>query len=145
MQKRIITTIAAGSALAIGSGAFAQAIQPGKWSMTTRILSFRMKGVPPRMATAMQQPITDETCVTPARAAEGFKAMMRKDADCTTKNVSVSGGILDAVAICKDRTMHLHGPFSPTGYNLNAQVNGTKSNATSMTMTMVAKRIGTCH
>ena len=145
-----VATIALAAALAAGSGAFAQAVQPGQWTMTTTIQSLDMKrALPPAMAEAMKKPTTSETCVTPERAAKGFQNAM-DNADCPTKNMTVNGGVLDAQLVCKaegggTRTMHFHGPYSPTGYSLTVDTVETGARPRSMKMTMVAKRIGACH
>lgn len=124
MLKRLIAIVATLMATAVGSGACAQAIQPGKWTMTTHYLAMQTRGMPPAMVKALMEPITTEKCVTPAEAAQGFKATMARDKDCAVKTVTISAGMLDAVSICKEnggtRTLHLHGPYSPVSYNLRS-------------------------
>ena len=104
--------------------------------------------MPPAMAAAMKEPKTNQACVTPEKAAKGFAAAMHNASECQNKSLTLSGGVLDAVAICKEagetRTMHFHGPYSPTAYNLDVEVSKTAPRATVVTMTMVAKRIGDC-
>lgn len=144
-----VATIALAAALAAASGALAQAVQPGEWTLTTTIQAFEAKGLPPGMAEAMKQPTTSETCVTPEKAAKGFQNAMDKS-DCPTKSMTLNGGVLDAQAVCKaasggTRTMHFHGPYTPTGYSLTVDTVETGARPKSIKMTMVAKRTGACH
>ncbi len=150
MNRSAITALFAGMCgMLVTSAAVAQAVQSGEWTMTTRILSMEGARMPPAMAEAMKEPKTNQVCVTSEKAAQGFRGLMQTDSDCQSKSVKISGGVLDAEAICKGdsgtRTMHVHGPYAPTGYNLNAQISKTGPRPTTMTMTMIAKRIGACH
>ena len=148
-RSAVIALFAVACGMLAASGAGAQAVQPGEWTMTTRILSMEGTRMPPAMAAAMKEPKTNQVCVTPEKAAQGFRASMQNATDCQSKSMTISGGVLDAEGICKEgggtRTMHFHGPYSPTAYNLNVQVSKTGPRPTTMTMTMVAKRTGPCH
>lgn len=134
---------------AAASGAYAQAVQPGEWSMTSKILSIQGQRLPPAMAQAMMEPKTNQACVTPEQAAKGFAGTMHNADDCSSQRMTINGGMLDAEVICKDvtgtRSMHLHGPYSSNAYNLTAQISTAGARPTNMTISMVAKRLGACH
>jgi hypothetical protein len=140
----------AGGALIICPSASAQAVQPGEWSMTVTIKSMDMKGMTPAMASAMKEPKTEESCVTPEKAAKGISAMTSQNGgDCTVKSHSVVGGVLDLQAMCGAGAsaidMHMHGPFSSTSYSLTTDSTRGGARPMKMTVLMEAKRTGACH
>jgi hypothetical protein len=135
---------------ALGSATFAQAVQPGEWSMTTTIKSMEMKGMTPAMASAMKEPTTSESCVTPEKAAKGVSALTSQNGgDCTVKSHAVTGGILDLQAVCGTGAgamdMHMHGPFSATGYSLTTDMSRNGAKPMKTTILMEARRTGACH
>jgi hypothetical protein len=129
--------------------AAAQQIQPGKWVSSSKITSLQAENLPPGMAAnlAAEPPDTDTRCVTPSEAASGFQKMLQeKDQNCTFTNATFTGGVMDVQRVCKGAdgttTFHMHGPFSPTGFNVNAA--GTGPHGFKLTMIFTAKRVGAC-
>ena len=140
------------SAAAGGGGSAAPALQAGEWEMTTQVLSMNIPNMPKGMSPPLPQPTTVRTCVTPEQAANpsgGFLTGSGDDGGCTSENVSMSGGRIQATVQCRAETgtmrSTINGEMSATSYAITQQV---ETSAQGMTMEMesrtTGRRIGDC-
>lgn len=116
------------------AAANAQTLTPGQWSMTAKVVSVDLPGMPGQAA-AMKDQMTkaligrqtvSENCVTPEQAKKPPAAMLAGgDAgDCTFDKYAMAGGKMDATLSCKQPTggemkMSMVGPFGGDSFALD--------------------------
>ncbi|MBM3620768.1 MAG: DUF3617 family protein [Alphaproteobacteria bacterium] len=123
-------------------------MQPGKWELRIEVTSFDIPNAPPRATEALKTPQVLSRCITPAEAAAGPLAMMKRGARCTFDQESLSGGAFDVVMTCPQddgrTTARISGSFGATHLEMKAAIDQTGSQAMTMTTVTTARRVGDC-
>ncbi|WP_375392989.1 DUF3617 domain-containing protein [uncultured Sphingomonas sp.] len=120
-------------------------ILPGRWVTTTTVLDASMPGAPPQVAAMMKgRPTTVTSCIAPADAANGPRALAEKsNGRCSYTQFSMAAGRLNTAMSCKgDMTARLTGSYTPTSLSLD----GTMTGAGGMIVKMhtEGRRVGAC-
>ena len=150
--------VAAKVAAAGGATSF---VRPGKWSTTVTIDSMDFPGMPPGMASRMNQHATAahavETCITPEQAKKPTAEMFSGNSDqCRYDHFNMGGGKIDMVMRCAGKgpgekasqVMAMTGSYDPDSYRM-AMTSTTETGAgakgpMTMKMHLEAKRLGEC-
>jgi hypothetical protein len=141
----------------------AQALNPGQWSMTAKVVSVDMPGLPGQ-AKAMQDKMSQaligretvsENCVTPELAKNPSAEMFAGGAgsDCKFDKYAMVDGKMDARLVCKvpgggEMKMSMAGPFKGDNFALDTamEMGGPAAGGKVMTIKtqMTGKRTGEC-
>lgn len=138
-----------------GGGAASVALQPGMWETTVEVTRMSMGNVPNMPAGAnppMPPPTKVSYCLTAEQAAQpnaNFLTGSGETGGCTYQDFNMAGGRITGTVTCENAGTSmrstLNGQFTPTGYEMNTQVQTT---ASGMTMDMetrtTARRTGDC-
>jgi hypothetical protein len=148
--------IAPAVALVAACSGNSSSIQPGQWEMTTRFASVEVPGVPEAMAKQVQaqltsQPQVQNTCITPAQAANPTGGMFSQDPQgCNYTENTFSGGVIRIRGTCQapgggQSQMSWEGRYTETTMegNLNMEVTGGPQ-AMRMRGSMSGRRTGDC-
>lgn len=134
--------------------------EPGQYSQTMKITKFDVPDAPPefakQMQAAMAQAQTMEFCLTEEMSQKGFEEMFKevgKGGECKYERFTVSGGKLDALLECENKTegkgtIKMAGTVTAQGSEVSVEID-TKNPASPMGnstvgMQMISKRIGDC-
>jgi hypothetical protein len=106
IMKRLIA--AAPLALLFACSGSSTTLQPGQWEMTSRMTNVELPGVPEQLAAQMRtamlnQPQTQNRCITPAEAANPAGGMMNPSGStegCTFTDQTFSGGTIRVSGTC---------------------------------------------
>lgn len=149
----------------VKASANAQALNPGQWANTTRILSVEMPGMQQaekammdRMTQAMVgQTNVSESCVTPEQAKKPDASLFagQGQGNCQFDTFEIGGGKLNAVLSCNPggeaaMKMTMNGTYGGENYDLDSQIemSGAPGMASKTAMKIKAKnsgkRIGEC-
>lgn len=135
-----------------GGGAASVSLQPGEWETTVQVTSMNVANMPQGVNPPTPPPTTVRSCITPEQAARPNASFLSgKDANsgCTNENFSMTGGRMQGTVTCSQQgtTMRstFNGEFTPTGYEMTAQVE-TQANGMSMNMETrtTGRRLGDC-
>lgn len=123
-------------------------MQPGQWEVRVAVTSFDIPSAPPQLTESFKTPRVINRCITPAEAAAGPLAMMKRSARCTFDREALSGGTFDVVMTCPQddgaTTAKISGSFGATQLEMTASIDQTGSQAMKMTTVTTAKRLGDC-
>ncbi len=123
-------------------------MQPGRWEVRIAVTSVDIPNAPPQVAESLKEPRVLSRCITPAEAAGGPLAMMKRGALCTFDRESLTDGAFDVVMTCPQddgrTTARIIGSFGATELEMRAAIDQTGSQAMKMTTVTTAKRIGDC-
>jgi hypothetical protein len=145
---RVTAVLAAAMALipavSVGQGS---GLTPGKWSVSSTIVSVDMPGAPPMVAQMMAGKTTTITeCITPDMASKGQTARPAKD--CTMSHVSMAGGKMSSEMVCQvgggTMTTTDTGTFSPTSFTIDGKSVMTGKASMTQVMKIAGKRVGDC-
>ena len=127
--------------------------EPGKYRATMTVVEADIPGAPPEMIEMMRQSMTrtNEICITPAEAENGFReAFSQQNEDCTVNRFALDGGDIDMAMTCSGQAesmeMALSGTVAPTRSDLRMTMQGDVPGmgAMNIAMTMKQERIGDC-
>lgn len=129
--------------------------RPGRWETAVKFVSMDMPGMPPQAQAAMGQVMGKghaiASCLTKEQAEKPDSRFFgQADNHCRYDHFTMGGGTIDAALVCKggemDRTMKMHGSYTPETYDMTVESSGAGPNGKPMTMTMamVSKRVGDC-
>jgi hypothetical protein len=123
-------------------------MQPGKWELQVKVMSFDIPNAPPQLAESFKTPRVLNRCITPDEAAAGPLAMMKRGSRCTFDRETLSGGAFDVVMTCPQEdgatTARITGSFSATQLEMKAAIDQTGSQAMKMTTVTTARHVGDC-
>jgi hypothetical protein len=123
-------------------------MQPGKWELKIAVTSFDIPNAAPQLNEQLKTPRVVSRCITPAEAAAGPLAMMKRGARCAFDRESLSGGAFDVVMTCAQddgtTTARISGSFDATQLEMKAAIDQTGPQAMKMTTVTTAKRVGDC-
>lgn len=149
----------------VKASANAQALNPGQWTNTVKIVSVDVPGMPQAgqaMKDAMTKAMTGQTnvqesCVTPEQAKKPDAALFAGQGqnNCKFEKFEIGGGEMDAVLTCSpggqaSMKMAMKGPYGGDAYNLTSdmEISGTPGMPGNMVMKIKAestgKRTGEC-
>ncbi|MFT4025625.1 MAG: DUF3617 domain-containing protein [Novosphingobium sp.] len=134
--------------------------KPGQYSQKMTVTKFEVPGAPPQMAeqmkAAMGKAQEHSFCLTEEMAGKGFQDMFDKvgnDGECKYDRFDVSGGKLDAVLQCENKTegkgvITLAGTVSETGSDVTVSIEQQGGHApmanAKIAMHLVSQRTGDC-
>ena len=135
-----------------GGGAASVALQPGQWETTVEVTRMNVANMPAGVTPPMPPPTTVSYCLTAEQAARpsaDFLTGSGESGGCTYQDFSMASGRISGTVTCESAGTSmrstLNGQFTPTGYEMNTQVQTT---ASGMTMDMetrtTARRTGDC-
>lgn len=135
-----------------GGGGGAVALQAGQWETTVQVTRMSMANMPGGVSPPTPPPTTVSYCLTPEQAARpsaDFLTGSGESGGCTYQDFSMEGGRISGTVTCESAGTSMRstmdGQFTPTGYEMNTQVQTT---AQGMTMDMetrtTARRVGDC-
>ena len=123
-------------------------MQAGKWELQIAVTSFDIPNASPQVIEALKTPRVVSRCITPAEAAAGPLAMMKRGARCTFDRESLTGGDFDVVMTCPQddgaTTARISGSFGATQLEMKADIDQTGSQAMKMMTVTTARRVGDC-
>lgn len=128
-------------------------IQPGLWEITMEMRNSRMTGMPEGMSMPQIPPTTVRSCVTPEEVSRANASFLsgggHAGIDCDYSRVTIAGGRIQGTSTCSRPGMEvavtMDGSFTPTGYDINQQMQSTmQGRTTSSTNHLVGRRIGEC-
>ena len=139
--------LAAVSIVLLSAPALAQ-MRPGQWELRVTVTSFDLPNASPQQTEALKKPRVLNRCITPAEAAAGPLAMMKKGVSCSFNRESMIGGSFDVVMTCRQddgaTTARISGSFDATQLEMKAVIDQTGPQAMKMTTVTSAKRVGDC-
>ncbi|MGB3723381.1 MAG: DUF3617 domain-containing protein [Pacificimonas sp.] len=122
---------------AIGLASSTQAIQPGQWQTTGRVVDVDITmppGVPAGMADMMKKQMTRQShdikqCISREDIEQAPERMFKQsNGDCEYERFDMSGGKLDAVAVCRMQgttmRMTMTGTHTDTTYQTRMVMTG---------------------
>ena len=123
-------------------------MQPGKWELRIEVTSFEIPNATPQLTESLKEPRVLSRCITPAEAAGGPLAMMKRGARCAFDRESLTAGAFDVVMTCPQddgaTTARIIGSFGASELEMRATIDQTGSQAMKMTTVTTAKRVGDC-
>lgn len=123
-------------------------MQPGKWELRIAVTSFDIPNAPPQATDALKTPRVVSRCITPAEAAAGPLAMMKRGAQCTFDRETLVGGAFEVTMTCPQEdgrtTARISGSFGATELEMKAAIDQTGAQAMRMTTVTTARRVGDC-
>lgn len=122
-------------------------MQPGKWEISTTIVSVNMPGAPPQVAQMMTGKTTTLTqCITPDMVSKGETSPTRPG--CTATHSPYGIGPVTSKVVCQSNgstmTATNTGTFSPTSYKLEGKIEMTGKTTMSQVVKTSGKRVGAC-
>lgn len=132
-------------------------LQPGKYRTTVSVEKIEIPGMPAAMADQMKammdKAASEESCVTPERAARGLDVMKEQMArgKCRFERFTARDGKLDSAFTCQTgdgMTMQASssGTYSETGSSLrvDGQLSGPGGKTMHVVQTVKTERVGDC-
>jgi hypothetical protein len=131
-------------AVSVGQGA---GLNPGKWSISSTIVSVDMPGAPPMVAQMMAgKTMTTSQCITAEMAAKGQTSKPAKD--CTMTHMSWAGGKMSSEMVCQTgggtMTTTDTGSFTTNSYAVDGKVVMTGKTNMTQVVKVSGKRVGDC-
>jgi hypothetical protein len=142
----VIAAVAAALLPAVSAGQ-GSGMTPGKWQVSSTIVSVDMPGAPPMVAQMMAGKTTTMTqCITPDMASKGQTARPAKD--CTMTHASMLGGKISSEMVCQvgggTMTTTDTGTFTPTSYDIQGKMVMTGKASMTQVIKIAGKRVGDC-
>jgi hypothetical protein len=131
-------------AAGVGQGS---TMQPGKWEISTTVVSVDMPGAPPQVAQMMAGKTTVlSQCITPDMVSKGETAPTRPG--CTVTHSPFGIGLVTSKVVCQTNggtmTATNKGVFSPTSYSMDGKIEMTGKTSMTEVIKTSGKRVGAC-
>ena len=139
-----VVSLAVSPAISLGQGSI---MQPGKWEISSTVVSVNMPGAPPQVAQMMTgKTNTISQCITPDMVSKGETAPTRPG--CTVTHTPFGIGPVTSKVVCKTdsgtMTATSTGTYSPTSFNATGKMEMTGKTSMTQETKVSGKRVGAC-